>query len=749
VTEDGGRKENVVASQIDACLAQAGSSVHLVGVGGVGMAGLAILLKEFGHDVSGCDLHPGPLAKDLARRGLNICHGHDPEHLEAGIDWIVVSTAVPSDHPELEAARQAGIPVFRRGHVLARLTGNYRTIAVCGTHGKTTTATFIVQMLRAAGRKVGWCIGGESSQLGAVASTGADGEPLMVVEADESDGTLAAYHPTLTVVTGIEFDHAEYYTDEAMLLDCFRKVTDQTTGQIIYCNEDALATTLLKDRSNATGYSAADGPRLEVVPLGAAAGAHNYLNAIAAVRVGQWAGLMHEETLNGLSQRRLPARRMECVSKAGGVRVISDYAHHPTEIRAVVETVRPSTKGRLLAVFQPHRYSRTARLGADFPPAFKGVDELVLVPVYAASEPPCPDGRVWSLYRHFREAEDAPVPLLADTLERAWYYLQRAARPGDTVLVLGAGDVERVADWAAACGGCWGIDVLDTPSDRPAILEPATPLASRTTFGIGGCAEYWGLVRNPDDLRKVLEWCNRYDMAFRTLGRGSNVLIGDCGVPGVVVRLDGVAFNMITKVEGGVEAGAAVPLARLVAKAEKCQFGDYSFLEGIPGNVGGALGMNAGAHGESISERIKLIHCLDRDGTPCIVRGHELDTSYRSGGMEGRIAIKAVLRPGGRSPEESARKRAEFAERRVWMKGLQCAGSIFKNPPDDHTGRLVEEAGLKGLTIGGASVSQRHGNLITATRDATASDVRALLEIVRDAVEERFGVRLETEVQLW
>jgi UDP-N-acetylmuramate dehydrogenase len=159
--------------------------------------------------------------------------------------------------------------------------------------------------------------------------------------------------------------------------------------------------------------------------------------------------------------------------------------------------------------------------------------------------------------------------------------------------------------------------------------------------------------------------------------------------------------------------------------------------------------MNAGAHGESISERIKLIHCLNPDGTPCIVRGHDLDVGYRKGGMKGRIAIKAVLRPGDRSPEESAQKRAEFAERRVWMKGLQCAGSIFKNPPDDHTGRLVEEAGLKGLTIGGATVSERHGNLITATRDATASDVRALLETVRDTVEERFGVRLETEVQLW
>lgn len=748
MTENGGLIDSE-ANQIDACLAQEGSSVHLLGIGGVGMAGLAILLGETGHRVSGCDLNPGPLAKSLANRGMDVSRGHDPAHVSEDVDWVIASTAVPPDHPELEAARAANIPVFRRGHVVARFATNYRTVAVCGTHGKTTTATFIVQMLRAAGRQVGWCIGGESTALGAVASVGHDEERLLVVEADESDGTLAAYHPALTVVTGIEFDHAEYYTDEAMLLDCFRRVIDQTSEHIIYCNEDTHATRLLANRSDAIGYSAANGPRLGVVPLGVAAGAHNYLNAIATVLVGEWAGLMHEEIQEGISQRRLPTRRMECVSTAGGVRVISDYAHHPTEIRAVVDTVRPPTKGRLLAVFQPHRYSRTARLGADFPSAFVGVDELVLVPVYAASEPARADGRVWSLYRHFRAAEDVPVPLLTDTLERAWYHLQRVARPGDTVLVIGAGDVERVAQWAAACGGCWGVEALDTPPDRPAILEPATPLGSRTTFGIGGAAEYWGRMRDPDQLREVLEWCNRYGMDFRTLGGGSNVLVGDCGVPGVVVRLDGVAFNMIKKVEGGVEVGPAVSLARLVAKAEKCEFGDFSFLEGIPGTVGGALGMNAGAHGESVSERIKLIHCLNPDGTPCIVHGHDLEVGYRTGGMKGRIAIKAVLIPGDRSPEESAQKRAEFAERRVWMKGLQSAGSIFKNPPDDHAGRLIDEAGLKGLTIGGATVSERHGNLITASRDATASDVRALLETVRDTVEERFGVRLETEVKLW
>jgi UDP-N-acetylenolpyruvoylglucosamine reductase len=440
---------------------------------------------------------------------------------------------------------------------------------------------------------------------------------------------------------------------------------------------------------------------------------------------------------------------MECVTEEGGVRVISDYAHHPTEIRALVRTVRATTAGRLLAVFQPHRYTRTYRLGADFPASFAGVDRLVLVPVYAASETERPEGRIWSLYRHFRAAPQGEIPFLADSLERAWFYLQRAARPGDTLLVIGAGNVEQIAHWAAASGGCWGTGATESPPDRPPVLQPAAPLGPRTTFGVGGAAEYWGRITTPDHLRAVLEWCARYHIGFRMLGGGSNILVGDCGVPGVVARLDGVAFNMIRAVEGGVEVGPAVPLARLVAKAERCGYGDFSFLEGIPGTVGGALGMNAGAHGESISDRIVVLHCLNLDGTPCVVRGHELRVGYRRGGTEGRVVVKAVLRPGARSAEESAKMRAEFAAGRVWMKGLQSAGSIFKNPEGDHAGRLIEEAGLKGMTIGGATVSRRHGNLITADSSANASDVRTLIETVRDSVATRSGVRLETEVELW
>jgi UDP-N-acetylmuramate--alanine ligase len=747
VTGSGGQTETA-AGQIDACLAQAGSRVHLLGIGGVGMAGLAILLKQRGYAVSGCDTNPGPLAKSLAHDGMLVCREHDPDHVR-DTDWVIASTAVPADHPELEAARATGRPVFRRGHVLARLVAATPTILVCGTHGKTTTATFITQMLRAAGRDVAWCIGGESDSLGAVASSGAGEATLMVVEADESDGSLAAYHPAVTVVTGIEFDHAEYFADETMLLDCFRQVIDQTTARVIYCAEDSHAVDLLAGRDQAVGYSSADGARLGMAPMASAPGTHNDLNAIAAAMACEWAGLAPQTIATALESRRLPARRMECVSSAGGVRVLSDYAHHPSEIRALVRTARATTTGRLLAVFQPHRYSRTYRLGADFPAAFNGVDTLVLVPVYAASEPIQPGGRMWALYRHFRASAEGVVPVMADSLERAWYYLQRTAAPGDTLLVIGAGDVERVAHWAAASGGCWGTDAIESPPDRPSVLQPGVPLGTRTTFGVGGAGEYWGRLTTPDELREVLQWCHRYSIGFRMLGGGSNVLVGDCGVPGVVVRLDGVAFNMIQAVEGGVEVGPAVPLARLVAKAERCGYGDFSFLEGIPGTVGGALGMNAGAHGESISERIRVIHCLNPDGSSGTVHGHELKVGYRTGGMQGRVAIKAVLRPGQRPPEESSRKRAEFAERRVWMKGLQSAGSIFKNPPDDHAGRLIEDAAMKGVTIGGATVSMRHGNLITASSRANASDVRALLETVRERVAVKSGVHLETEVELW
>jgi UDP-N-acetylmuramate--alanine ligase len=463
---------------LDALLA-ARAPVHLAGAGGVGMAGLAFLLRRRGHDVTACDAHPGRVAEWLRAEGVEVLAGHDPAHLAAGARWVVRSAAVPPAHPEMAEAARRGLPVFPRGEVLPRLLEGQTSVAIGGTHGKTTTSTFIAGALKAASRAPSWCIGGDSVLLGGVAGAG-DGFPerggFLVVEADESDGTIARYAPDVAVVTNIDFDHMEHFPNVAAFEACFRAFMRQTLRRVVYCWDDprtrAVASADAGDKGLAYGFG--DGAGLhgsnlnlraedlsfEVEALGEpwgrfrlpVPGRHNALNALATLAVLREFGLTPDAARDALAGLSLPRRRLERVAEARGIRVISDYGHHPREIAALVAAAAGQGRPRLIAVFQPHRYTRTLALGREFPSAFRGVSELVLLPVYAASETPLPGGTGEDLFRHFREqaGPGSPRVSLADSLEAAWTEIQRLWRPGDLFLVVGAGDVEKIAGWAAS-----------------------------------------------------------------------------------------------------------------------------------------------------------------------------------------------------------------------------------------------------------------------------------------------------------
>lgn len=456
-----------------------GSAVHLVGLGGVGMAGLAIHLSGRGLAVSGCDASRNRLTDDLERRGLRFAQGHDPAHLDGGVRWVVRSTAVPESSVEIRAARAKGIPVLARGAVLAALLEGRTSVAVGGTHGKTTTTAMIAQALRRAGLDPGYCIGGEVALLGGVAGVG--GGRLLVVEADESDGTLALYRPDIAVVTNIELDHLEHFDGEDGLVACFDRFVKGARRRVIFCADDPRAAALCASLPGARSYgwspaaevrgivreSAADGVRVEVTVRGRRAGAfrlpvggtHNAQNALAAVAVTEELGEPFEAAAEALAGFCPARRRFEIVAEARGVTVVSDYAHHPTEIRAVMRTAAARPARRRLAVFQPHRYTRTRALGPDFPPAFEGADDILLLPVYAASEPPLEGGTADDLLQHFREFGGAPVRLAA-SLEEARAELRRRLQSGDLLLVIGAGDVERIAGWVRddLIGGRLGLE---------------------------------------------------------------------------------------------------------------------------------------------------------------------------------------------------------------------------------------------------------------------------------------------------
>ncbi len=462
---------------VAALLTRGPAAVHFAGIGGVGMAGLAQLLASRGYTVSGCDSTPGRVTDWLRQRGVAVQYGHDAAHLTPELAWLVRTPAVAADAPEILAAQARGLPVLARGVVLPALLKTFPfAIAIAGTHGKTTTTAMTAQLLQAAGLAPAFAIGGEVDSLGGVAAAGAG--RYVVVEADESDGTLALYAPDIAVVTNIEFDHMEHFRGEPELMECFQRFIQQAR-RVLFCADDPRASTLC---AGGRSYGFADGAEFRATNIELTAfasdfdllhrgtkigrlhlpvpGRHNIQNALAACAVAHTifqtletgAGTFSEAWKNPMKmfqslEKFCPARRrFEVVSEAGGVLVISDYAHHPTEIRALIAAARGLGR-RLVAVFQPHRYTRTLALGAEFPAAFDGVAEVVLAPVYAASEAPLAGGTSHDLARHFAQT-GAPKLREVESLEAAWFYLRDRLRNGDALLIVGAGDVEKMALWA-------------------------------------------------------------------------------------------------------------------------------------------------------------------------------------------------------------------------------------------------------------------------------------------------------------
>ena len=405
--------------------------IHLIGIGGVGMAGLAVLLKARGHEVSGCDLKATPRTRWLESQGIPVFVGHSPDHLKDA-DEVIVTPAVARDNPE----RQACVNPRFRGEVLAELVNSTDGIAVCGSHGKTTTATWIAKLLQALGESVSWCIGGETGAF-PVAHAAASG-PL-VVEADESDGTLALYCAKTLVVNKCEYDHPDHFKTEADYFACY-----ETAKR----NAEAVIESESLDCSMVRTFECSNG-----LPE------HNLKNMRAAVEVALRRGHAMTDIAKALPQivAKLPDRRFErvwpqsnnqTVERSNNLLVYTDYAHHPTEMACAVGMARQICRGTLRVLFQPHRYSRTKALLRDFPAAFEGADEVVLCPTYAAFEQPVEGGDIADLYRACRERFSAETRrrgevslFLSRSCDEAWEHAFNSMREGDLTLLLGAGDI--------------------------------------------------------------------------------------------------------------------------------------------------------------------------------------------------------------------------------------------------------------------------------------------------------------------
>ncbi|HYE04363.1 MAG TPA: UDP-N-acetylmuramate--L-alanine ligase [Planctomycetota bacterium] len=445
-----------------------GRHVHLMGIGGAGVSALVPLLQKSGAAVSGCDVDESPVVRRLRAHGFRVGIGHSPSHLD-GVDIVVHTGAIAADHPELARARAEGIEVLTRAACLVRLMAGRRTLAVAGSHGKSSTTWMLGHLLAEAGADPVVMVGGSVAALGGTGAR-AGGSDLFVAETDESDGSFAQVQPEVAVVTNLDHEHLRHYGSFTALEDAFGEwlsrvprhgavvVPATGLGPRVAANVSAR---LIRVGLDGGDYHAVDldlggeGSRCRVrgygddlgelvVPIPGAHMVHNALMAVAAAKA-----VRPEVKIAAMARCERVRRRFTVHGKPKGVRVVEDYGHHPAEVRATIGAARLGG-GRVHVIFQPHRYTRTQDCFDDFTAAFDQAHAVVVLPIYAASEQPIPGVDHASLAhaiagRRSGLGEERALVKAFDDWDAAVDLMVRNAKPGDTCLVLGAGDVGQLA----------------------------------------------------------------------------------------------------------------------------------------------------------------------------------------------------------------------------------------------------------------------------------------------------------------
>jgi UDP-N-acetylmuramate--alanine ligase len=439
--------------------------IHMIGIGGAGMSGVAEVLKNRGHTVIGSDLKESPYTRRLREAGMTVYIGH-AAHQVGDADQVVISTAIPKTNPELLEARRRSIPVIPRAAALASILEGSRSIAVAGTHGKTTTTSMTAHALKALGEDPTALVGGELNDIGSNVAFGrAD---LVVAEADESDRSLLQLHPQAAVVTNVEFDHPDFYASLDDVVETFSQFVASlpADGHLVICADDPSCPQLVAEApcpATTYGLSAGnlsadiltpnsyvlreDGEQRGTVELGVY-GRHNVLNSLAAAGVARWLG--HDAYLAARSLKDFAGvrRRFQLKGERSAVRVVDDYAHHPTELSATLDVARATMPpgGRVIAVFQPHRYSRTRKLYREFGEAFAAADAVLVTEVYGAGEMPQPGVNGKLIVDAICETQAPPEVYYIPQQDDIPRVLREVSESGDVVLTLGAGDISRAGE---------------------------------------------------------------------------------------------------------------------------------------------------------------------------------------------------------------------------------------------------------------------------------------------------------------
>jgi UDP-N-acetylmuramate--L-alanine ligase/UDP-N-acetylenolpyruvoylglucosamine reductase len=742
--------------------------IHLIGVAGSGMSGLALLLLGMGHKVSGSDRVTTAETERMQGVGLLFSSPHTAEAVK-GADLVVFSSAIKPDNPAYAAAASNKIPLLRRAECLAAILHTRKGIVISGTHGKTTTSSMTAHVLREAGLKPSHYVGAEIPILGANAKWSEDGE-FMVAEGDESDGTLALYKPEHSVILNIEAEHLDFYRDLDHIREVFATLANQTNGKLVYCAEDPVALELCAERGNAVSYGWEDadytateirdlkgssafnvmrrGELLGDIQLGIP-GSHNILNALAAIALADSCGAEFPLVVRALATFAGAKRRFETKYLSANHRIVDDYGHHPSELAATLQTARSLKPKRVIVLFQPHRYTRTQALADDFGKVLQAADLVFISDVYPASEKPIEGISGQTIVDAMKRHGDIPATYLPD-LATAHHTVGNALQSGDLLITLGAGNVHEAGTRIAA-----DLKVLE---EMKALMPEGEidgklyePMSKHTTLLVGGPAQYWVEPHSFYGFAFLVGYCRERGIPVRVVGRGSNLLVRDGGIRGCVIHPTGGAFSEVSVgTRGEITAGVGVRLKKLASVAGGAGIGGFEWMEGIPGNVGGALRMNAGAMGVETFDQVVRVTFLDEDGVIRTREREEIVAQYRDvSELRRNFALQAVFKGKPDKPENIKQRWEESREKRKSSQPVNAsAGCTFKNPEVIPAGRLIDSLGLKGTSVGTAAVSEIHGNFVVNQGGANATQILQLIESIQRTAKSERGVDLETEVKI-
>ncbi|MDR2419733.1 MAG: UDP-N-acetylmuramate dehydrogenase [Puniceicoccales bacterium] len=723
-------------------------SYLLLGIGGMGMAPLAIYLSEEGHHVYGWDDDLLEKVRQQLERAKVILLAF-PE-IPQNIDEVVFSSAIHEDHPLYQKALEQKLTLTRRGIFWSRAIEQKKLIAIVGSNGKTTTTGTLIHVLKEHHFPCSYLLGGLFCDPQVPPAHFDAHSDWIVSEIDESDRTIDYFSPEITIALNVGSDHVSNYGSVEAIQDSFRELF-RRTRQCIFLPRENFTLLSLAEQSG-TAYVPCD-----VTHLPYSQAFQEIFSGFQRIDYDLIAEVFHHLTgtfpsfdtfcnFPGIFQRN------NLLASTEDHLFFCDHAHHPNEIQASLENFhgRYPTHG-LCVIFRPHRFSRVQQYASEFAKALHRAERILLVPTDPSDEIPIPEGKCECIAQHIPQNISceivSDISEIPDIVEHWMAHTQRSLcciyfTVGPSTFLGSLPEIQAKVFLKA---------LRNQPELKTITIREHEPMVCRTSFKVGGPARLWAEPESKEQLEEILKHSQMCGLPVIFLGNGSNILCDNRGIPGLVISLRHAAFKDFQIKEGKqVRVGAGMSLRTLCYRLNSHALGGIEALSSIPGTVGGALTMNASAHGISLSDYLLSMEIIDREGHKKWILKEEVEWRYRRGFRHHKAWIlSAIFEFPSVDPEESQKLQREYSQQRLQKQPLQPnAGSIFRNPESSSlkAWELIDRCGLRGFRIGDAEVSHQHVNFIVNKGCASSEDILRLIDHIRHKVFERFQIFLDREV---